>query len=104
MSHKTNPLEIPEIVCLVGGYIDKATEIAALSVSPTFRSQISAKAWKTIVVDFRNNALYNDTPSYTDRFKGGPRLLPWKSLESYGSHVRTITIASNYYRRPPPAS
>jgi len=99
MSLKTNPLDIPEIVCLVGRYLDKATEIAALSVSPTFRSQISATAWNRIVVDLKNNALYR--PDGSD--EGRDRLLPWKSLELYAPHVRTIELKSLIHpsSRPP---
>ena len=102
MSRKTNPLEIPEIVRIVGRYVEKTSEIAAMKVSETFHSEVAAKAWESIVVDLTNKALYRDLPSYGD--EGGLRLLPWKSLKSYGSHVRTITMKSDYYLPLPPSS
>jgi hypothetical protein len=104
MSLKTNPLEIPEIVRMVGRFVEKSSEIAAMKVSGTFHSQVSATTWETIVVDLTNKALYRASPSCTDIVEGSPRLLPWKSLKSYGSHVHTITMVSEYFRHPPPSS
>ena len=97
MSHKTNPLEIPEIARLVGRYVEKSSEIAAMKVSETFHSQVSATAWETIAVELTNKALYRNLKSDT-------RLLPWKSLKSYGSHVRAVTMVSEYHHLRPPSS
>ena len=99
--HMSHPLEIPEIVRIVGRYVEKSSEIAAMKVSGAFHSQVSATAWETIVVDFTNKALYRELPSEVDMYDDVPRLLPWKSLKSYGSHVRTITMASIYDPCPP---
>jgi hypothetical protein len=101
MSHEINPLKIPEIVRVIGRYVEKSSEIAAMKVSPIFHAQVSATAWETIVVDFTNRALYRDSTSFDD--KEGPRFLPWESLKLYGSHVRTITMTSFCDVRPPPS-
>lgn len=101
MSRKTNPLEIPEIIRLIGRYVEKSSEIAVMNVSRTFHSQVSATVWESIGVDFANKTLYRPN----GRDKGRHRLLPWKSLELYGPHVRTIELASHGHPlRVPPAS
>lgn len=101
MSDKPNPLKIPEIIRLVGSFIESSSEIAAMKVSKRLHVNISATAWETIVVDFENKALYRDLPVDTDISEGETRLLPWESLESYGSHVRSITMVSVNTHYPP---
>jgi len=98
MSYEINPLKIPEIVRLVGRYVEKSSELAAMKVSGTFHSQVSATTWEEIVVDIDNKALYRDLPNFSPK---APRLVPWKSLKSYGSHVRSIIMVSDKYSRPP---
>ena len=98
MSH---PLKIPEIVRMVGRYVEESSEIAAMKVSAVFHSQISPTAWESIVVDFTYKALYRGLPSEVDMYGDVPRFLPWESLNSYGSHVRNITMASIYDPCPP---
>jgi len=107
--HMSHPLDIPEIVRIVGRFVESSSEIAAMKVSKTFHNQVSATVWETIVVDFPNKALYRELPTlinFMDRLEGGPgpRLLPWKSLKSYASHVRTITLTSEDNPCPPPPS
>jgi len=85
---------------MVGRYLDNSSAIAALTVNGGFHSQIAATAWETIVVDLTNKALYREFPSHED--EEGLGLLPWKGLESYASHVRTITLMSSIYNHPPP--
>lgn len=97
MSHKTNPLEIPEIVRLVGRFLEKSSEIAAMKVSKGLHANISVTAWESIAINFGYFALYRT--SGRDR-----RLLPWTSLNSYGSHVRTITMTSGISGGPRPPS
>jgi hypothetical protein len=104
MSDKPNPLKIPEIIRLVGSFIESSSEIAAMKVSKRLHAQISATAWETIVVDFENKALYRGSVSYVDDARVVPRLLPWESLKSYGSHVRTITLTSASHHSCPPSS
>jgi hypothetical protein len=102
MTDKPNPLKIPEIIRLVGSFIESSSEIAAMKVSKRLHANISATAWETIVVDFMNKALYRDLPVNTDISEvGETRLLPWKSLKSYGSHVRSITLVSVNNLYPP---
>jgi hypothetical protein len=95
MSLKTNPLDIPEIVRMVGRYVVKTSQVATMQVSGTFHRNVAATSWEEVVVDFSSQALYSDLPS-----EGG-RLLPWKSLELYGSHVRAVFVTSEYIRPPP---
>lgn len=99
MSYKPHPLKIPEIIRLVGRYLEKSSTIAALRVNGAFHGQIAATAWETIVVDLKNKALYREFPSYGD--EEGLGLLPWKGLESYASHVHTIKMTSDYDHPPP---
>jgi hypothetical protein len=95
MSLKTNPLDFPEIVRMVGRYVERTCQVASMQVSGTFHKNVAATSWEELVVDYTNKALYSGLPS-----EGG-RLLPWKSLELYGSHVRSVLVISQITKAPP---
>jgi hypothetical protein len=95
MSLKTNPLDIPEIVRMVGRFVEKTSQVATMQVSKTFHGSLATTSWESIVINYDSKALYSDFPSV------GGRLLPWHSLKMYGSDVRSLLVTSKYIEPPP---
>jgi hypothetical protein len=86
MSPKTNPLDIPEILCMVGRFLVETSEVASMQVSKNFHRTVAATSWESVVVDYENRNLYRETDE-------SGRLLPWESLKLYGSNVRSVSFS-----------
>lgn len=95
MTPKINPLEIPEILRMVGRLVVRTREFASMRVSKTFYANVAPTSWEAVIVDYTNQILYSDLPS-----EDGRLILPWEGLKLHASRVRSMSIDSDI-RTPP---
>lgn len=91
MTSHQHPLDIPEILRMIGPFLDHLSQRKATQVSTNFRANLTSVVWKSIVVCLSKKALYTGT------LEGGNNILSsWDNLQLYCTLVRDVTITSDY--------
>lgn len=80
---------------MCGKFLTHQDQVKSMQVSKTWHENVAAVAWEHPMVDYEYRVLYGDWES-----AGIQKVVPWKCLQTYGCHVRSITMISGYASPP----